>query len=260
MPDYPGTMPEPAPAKSSALPNQNPDDSQPAPPCHPEIAGSGPGVVRHEVEDQVQVKDQVNTHGDVCVADAPPDEILHLGDEDTTPEPPKRAQKPRFSDEAKSLVMHLKTLLGKKGQKTFPRDWAMTSYAVADKLLKTNSEATLLRMMTWALTKWECHASVTHFKHLEKALMHFERTHPNLDNGFQLRRYQTLQAARHCFNRWEGFRAYDLNEYVVDETTKKRQYPDFKHEKTGKILSSEGLLTYNEAVKQGMPTLEAAEV
>lgn len=83
--------------------------------------------------------------------------------------------KKKFSEEAKAAAKRLQSLLRSKGQTTFAKDWLLTSYSAAESLLKQHDVGTINQAMDWALNQWACASSITHFKHLAKAIPHFER-------------------------------------------------------------------------------------
>jgi len=101
------------------------------------------------------------------------DDSKESSGQDKQKEPEK---KPKFSPEAKELARELQTLLKTHGQTTFDRDWLLTSYASCESLLKAGKTPDELRQaMTWAVTEWACRSSVVHFKHIGKALPHWEK-------------------------------------------------------------------------------------
>ncbi len=89
--------------------------------------------------------------------------------------------KKSFSDESKLIVHELKDMLEQQGQKTFAKDWLLTSYSSCDSLIRQGkSYGEIKEVMQWALTEWWGKNRVNHFKDIVRVYPEWEKSKNSL--------------------------------------------------------------------------------
>lgn len=131
-------------------------------------------------DDGAVAPESQNAAGRFCDTGTRPSESTGL--KSVLPVPPdvpavkKKGGAEPIPENVKQVVKDFKALLEAKGVTAFGKDWILTSYQAARSQLKQldGNEQELRNAMCWAVTEWEKADTVTHFKHIQKATLHYQ--------------------------------------------------------------------------------------
>ena len=118
------------------------------------------------------------------------------------PAKPTRPRTPRASADAKQLTADLKAALQARGVTVFRRDWALTSTATVDALLRELSPDDCRALMAWAFADDFWGSRITHWADLAKAAPRWQQTRAQATGPPPL--WNRLDEALHHINDREG--------------------------------------------------------